>query len=275
MSEIKDSFFYNYYDFFSKIYVYAHLKCILLDKSVQKNELIFLWAQVICYFFFSGLIMFKILLIIIYFYFFQFISIIKNLLLACKKTKGHLNFISNIKNAYNYIKNTCHKIYYYNFYNYNIVLVQIIICITYLFYVITNILFLFSVQDEIEDIEKSDYYICCHYLCNEFSILIELFCVTFYSSIKLFQQFIIALIFFVFFNCLNLISYFIVYLIEESSGAIKYEKHKNVVNIIYNFIFMVLFIDAFIKIFRYNNEGKIFNYLIYYLFNRGKFSNIN
>ena len=256
MSDIKDSFFYNYYDYLKDIYVYPHLKTYLLDKQVQKREKAFLYIQLGVILIASILIILKIFLIIIYFYIIQFFSILKKLVIACKKTKCDIKFCSNLKNCLNYIYNTLYKIYYYNFYHYNNRYIDIIMCLTFICFIISNPTFLFFVIDEIEDNEKSDYLITFHYICNEFSLLIEILCVTFYSSTKLIQQIVISLFFFIFFNCLNFMIYYFSYLYEESKGTIVNKEHKKIANIIFNSIFFVFYIDALIKIFRYDNKSK-------------------
>ena len=267
MSEIKDSFFYNYYDYFKDIYVYTHLKTYLLDKQVQTYEKGFLITQLISIGLFSFIVIFKFLLIIIYFFFIQFISIIKKILIACKKTKGHINYLSNLKNGIYYIIHTLLKIYVYNFYFYNNRFIEILMCSSYICFIIINPIFLRYVKNEIEDCEKSIYFIFFHFLCNEISLLIEILCVTFYSSTKIFQQIVISLLFFVFFNCLNLMIYYFSYLYEESKGTIVNEEHKKIANIIFNTIFLVLYIDAILKTYFYNNKSKN----IITIFYRGKF----
>ena len=256
MSEIKDSFFYNYYDYFKDIYVYPHLKTLLLDKQVQSYEKFFLNFQIGVIALSSFLICLKILLIIIYFYLIQFFSILKKLVIACKKTKCDIKLCNNLNNCMKYIYNTSYKIYYYNFYHYNNRFIDIIMCFTFICFIFSNPIFLFVVKDEIEDSEKSVYFITFHYLCNEFSLLIEILCVTFYSSTKLNQQIFISILFFIFFNCLNLMVYYFSYLYEESKGAIVNEEHKKIVNIIFNSIFFVFYIDALIKIYLYDNKSK-------------------
>ena len=256
MSDIKDTFFYNYYDYLKDIYVYPHLKTYLLDKQVQNREKFFLILQFISIGITSIFIIFKIFLIIIYFYIIQFFSILKKLVIACKKTKCDIKFCSNLKNCLNYIYNTLYKIYYYNFYHYNNRIIDIIMCFTFICFIFSNPIFLFVVKDEIEDSEKSVYFINFHYLCNEFSLLIEILCVTFYSSTKLNQQIFISILFFIFFNCLNLMVYYFSYLYEESKGTIVNKEHKKIANIIFNSIFFVFYIDALIKIYLYDNKSK-------------------
>lgn len=267
MSEIKDSFIYNYYDYFKDIYVYAHLKTFLLDKQVQTYEKGFLLAQLICIVVSSIIVILKLLLIIIYFFIIQSISILKKILIACKKTKGHINCLSNLKNAVYYIIHTLLKIYVYNFYFYNNRFIEILMCSSYICFIIINPIFLKGVIDEIEENEKSIYLISLHYLCNEISLLIEILCVTFYSSTKILQQIVISLLFFAFFNCLNLMIYYFSYLYEESKGTIVNEEHKKIANIIFNTIFLVLYIDAILKTYFYNSKSKN----IITIFYRGKF----
>ena len=256
MSDIKDSFFYNYYDYLKDIYVYPHLKTYLLDKQVQNREKFFLILQFISIGITSIFIIFKIFLIIIYFYIIQFFSILKKLVIACKKTKCDIKLCNNFNNCMKYIYNTSYKIYYYNFYHYNNKFIDIIMCFSFICFIISNPIFLFFVKDEIEDSEKSDYLITFYYICNEFSILIEILCVTFYSSTKLIQQMVISVFFFIFFNCLNFMIYYFSYLYEESKGTIVNKEHKKIANIIFNSIFFVFYIDALIKIFRYDNKSK-------------------
>ena len=267
MSEIKDSFIYNYYDYFKDIYVYVHLKTYLLDKQVQTYEKRFLFIQLICIAITSIMVIFKFLLIIIYFFIIQSISIFKKILIACKKTKGHINILSNLKNGVYYVIHTLLKIYVYNFYFYNNRFIEILMCSSYICFIIINPIFLNNVKNDIEDCEKSIYFIFFHFLCNEISLLIEILCVTFYSSTKKFQQIVISLLFFVFFNCLNLMIYYFSYLYEESKGTIVNEEHKKIANIIFNTIFLVLYIDAILKTYFYNNKSKN----IITIFYRGKF----
>ena len=61
--------------------------------------------------------------------------------------------------------------------------------------------------------------------------------------------------------------YYFSYLYEESKGTIVNEEHKKIANIIFNTIFLVLYIDAILKTYFYNNKSKN----IITIFYRGKF----
>lgn len=71
MSEMNDSFFYNFYDYVKTVYVYSHLKTYLVDKQrqqIEENTLIALIASIVIFLILSFL---KLIIIFLYFYLFK------------------------------------------------------------------------------------------------------------------------------------------------------------------------------------------------------------
>ena len=62
MSEIKDSFIYNFYDYMKAIYIYSHVKTNLKDKQRQKIEDVTNIILIIFTLFFFILYLYKLLL---------------------------------------------------------------------------------------------------------------------------------------------------------------------------------------------------------------------
>ena len=117
MSETKDDFIYNYYDYVSPIFVYPHVKTFLIDSKRQEIEEVIDYCLLIISMGLFIIIGFKLLVIIIYFVIVPIPHIIKFLINLCR-FKCKLNICSSFQNAFYNLKKVGKRIFNFNFYLY-------------------------------------------------------------------------------------------------------------------------------------------------------------
>ena len=85
MSETKDDFIYNFYDYMKSIFIYSHVRTYLIDPKRQAIEYGFDIALFSIAVVFVLISLFKLLVIIIYFFCVQALpSFIKFIKMSCK-----------------------------------------------------------------------------------------------------------------------------------------------------------------------------------------------
>ena len=99
MSETKDKFIYNFYDYMKSIFIYSHVRTYLIDPKRQEIELVFDYVLLSIAVVFVLISLFKLLVIIIYFFCVQALpSFIKFIKMSCK-SNFKTNYQSSCKNA--------------------------------------------------------------------------------------------------------------------------------------------------------------------------------
>ena len=240
MSEVKDSFMYNFYDFMKTIFVYSHVKTYLLDKGRQDYEVNFdngLLAFAYIFLIISG---FKVLIIIFYFIFIQAFSAFINFVRTLCKTKFKINYCLSLINAFNYLAKVGKRIFTFNFYLYQNNIIGIIMILSYFFFLICSLGFYQFNLEEIENTEKSEDYMYYFYLHFESIVLIQILISSFYSCRNMKISIVCALSIFLLLNGILLIGYFITDRIESVDGIFEYDDPQKVMNIIFNSIFLLL-----------------------------------
>ncbi len=256
MSKINDNFIHNFYDLIEKVYVYNHMKTYLMDKQLQNEQYLYIISLVIVTCLINIIILLKVVLILIYFCVVHIVIHFFNFICSLFKTKFHINWKSKMANMCVYFSQIISRVYFYNFYKYNNMFISLFLICIYLIFIFSNCIFLILVWIYIEEENKNNSFILWHYLTFESTIIIEFSCSIIYSMRNLNYQFIFILFYIIFFNVILYITYLYQQLYINVEG---YKATKNpikIVNIIFNFIFLVLHLNAIINIKTQNRTSK-------------------
>lgn len=254
MSETQDEFIYNYYDYMSSIYVYSHVKTYLIDPNRQRWENysdIFLLG-------FSGFFFLaaaaKLIIIMIYFIFINALtSLIKSFGALCK-IKFKTNLFSWLKNAGKYLLKVCKRIFTFNFYLHQNFLVGILMIFSFLLYLCSSVIFYSMNLQYLTKTEKSRGYMRCFYLHFESILLIQLLYATFYASRNTTLSTLVALGIFILLNLILYLGYLIKEKIENVEGIFEHNEPQLIMNILFNIIFLLLYIKCLINVITFNNN---------------------
>jgi hypothetical protein len=237
----------------------------LIDPKRQSIEVKFDWllffAAIICLFI-SG---FKMAVIILYFFFTQalpaFIGFFKTLF----KTKFKISCGSSCVNAMNFLIKIGKRICTFNFYLYDNNFVGLIMILSYFFFIISSFYFNYLNINDIAEPEKSKEYMAVFYLHFESLLLVQLLCTSFYACQNIKIGISCGFGIFVLLNGILIIGYLITDRIENVDGKFELDDPQKVMNIIFNFIFLLL--DGYclyILVCKKKGKSKIINlYSIY------------
>ena len=262
MSEMTDSFLYNFYDYVKSIYIYSHVKTRLKDadrQSIERATNIFLIILTLIFMISS---IFKIFVIIFYFIFIQAFSGLINFIKSIFKTKFKINFCSSFQNSISYLAKVCKRIYTFNFFIFDNIFIGFIMIFSFFFFLFSSTVFYFQNYHLIEDIEKPRYYMFTFYFHFESIILVQLLCSSFYACRNMKLSTLLALGLFLIMNLMLYIGYHITNIIEEVDGSYEYEEPQSLMNIFFNSILLFLNGIGFYKIIIYNKNSKFI--IIYY-----------
>ena len=243
---------YNLYDLIKNVYVYSHMDYYLINKEKQKWECIFITLLGFFLILINLVVLFKILIIVIYFFIFKIIINFSNFIITLIKTKLKINWKSYFINMLLFVKNIFYKLYFYNFYKYDNMLLSIIFLIFYLIFIFSNLTFFKYEIKEIGNKEKSQLFIISHFMSFESYLIIEITCCILYSMRNLVYQFILIVFFNLFINLIIIIKYYI-YIISLYEPL---EELNIIYNIIFCFIFMLLYLTTIINIKNQNKKSK-------------------
>lgn len=243
---------YNLYDLIKNVYVYSHMDYYLINKEKQKWECIFITLLGFFLILINLVVLFKILIIVIYFFIFKIIINFSNFIITLIKTKLKINWKSYFINVLLFVKNIFYKLYFYNFYKYDNMLLSIIFLIFYLIFIFSNLIFFKYEIKEIGNKEKSQLFIISHFMSFESYLIIEITCCILYSMRNLVYQFILIVLFNLFINLIIIIKYYI-YIISLYEPL---EELNIIYNIIFCFIFMLLYLTTIINIKNQNKKSK-------------------
>ena len=240
MSETRDIFLYNFYDYMKSIFIYSHVRTYLIDPKRQEIELLFDILLLVIAAFFIFLSLFKFLVIIIYFFCVQalpaFITFIK---MSCK-SNFKTNYSSSCKNAMNYLKKVTKRICTFNFYLFENNIIGFFMVLSYFIFILSSFIFNLENVRDIHSSEKSEFYMVIFYLHFESILLIQILCSAFYgchnSKIAMSCGFGIFLLL----NGILFIGYFITERIEDVDGIFEFDDPQAVMNIIFNLILFLL-----------------------------------
>ena len=269
MSEMNDSFLYNFYDYVKSIYIYSHVKTNLKDPERQKIEQgsnIFLIILALAFLIVTA---FKVIVIIFYFIFIQALSALINFIISIFKTKFKISFCSNIKNALSYLGKVFKRIYTFNFYIFDNIIIGLIMIFSYFFFLIASGVFYLENHSLIEDIEKPKYYMVTFYCHFESVILIQLLCSSFYACRNMKISTFLSIGLFLIMNAMLIIGYFITKIIEDVDGCFEFDEPQSLMNIFFNSILLFLNSISLVNICVYEKNGKLYyiiNKKIYYIY---------
>ena len=256
MSETKDTFLYNYYDFISSIYIYSHVKTYLIDPSRQKFERRFDLILAIMSAIFSLSFCFKFIVIFIYFFLLQSIPALVKFILAIFRLKCDINFGSSCKNACSLLKKIGKRIFTFNFYLYENNLIGFVMIFIYLLFLFSATYFYIDNQFQSDQSEKSETYMVIFYLHFESVLFIQLLCSSFYSCQNMKISTISAIIHFVFLNLIIFLGYLIKENIENSEGIFLNKEPQLIMNSILNFFLLLLNGKSFFNAIFSNKKSK-------------------
>lgn len=251
MSEIKDDFAYNFYDFVKTIYIYSHVKTYLIDKDRQIVEQITNYILLILSIIFVTLSLFKILVILFYFIFIQALSAFIKFIISIFKTKFRISFCSSFKNAMSYLGKVFKRIYTFNFFLFHNKCIGFIMIFSYFLFLLTSCAFYSENLKLLSEIEKPGRYLVYFYFHFDSTILIQLLCSSFYACRDMKLSTLIAIGIFLIINGMLFLGYFIKEIIESSRGSFEFEEPQKVMNIIFNTIFLFI------------NGISLFNFILY------------
>ena len=240
MSETRDIFLYNYYDYMSSIYIYSHVKTYLIDPKRQEIENNFdkaLFAlSVICF----AAAMFKVFVILFYFICIHALTALYYFFKTLFSLKFDINYRSSCYNAFIYLKKVVKRIFTFNFYLYQNVIINIIMIFAYIIFLFGSLFFYFSNNEHIKDTEKSEKYMNHFYLHFESILLIELLISSFYACRNMNVAVINAIVIFYALNLILYLGYLIKEQIENYEGIFEHNEPQLIMNIIFNIIFLLL-----------------------------------
>ena len=256
MSDTQDLPIYNFYDYMKTIFIYSHVKTYLLDPTRQNYEYGFDLGLLIFSGVFIGIVGLKIAIILVYFLviqaftpFFQFIK------LLCK-SKFKIDYYSSLKNACNYLAKIIKRFFTFNFYLFHNNIISLLMAFNYLLFLISSFSFFIYNNNELEQSEKTETYMYYFYIHFESFLLTNLLYSSFYACRNMKIAVISALALFVLLNGLTVIGYFITERIEDVEGKFEHDYPQNVMNIIYNSVFLLLNGTCFINFVFYKPNGK-------------------
>ena len=256
MSETKDIFLYNFYDYISSIYIYSHVKTYLVDPSRQKVEKGFDLFLAIMSGLFSSAFCFKFLVILIYFFFIQSIPAICKFISACCRLKCNINCGSSCKNACSFLRKIGKRIFTFNFYLYENHVIGSIMILIYLLFLFSATYFYIDNQTQLMNPEKSQAYMIIFYLHFESVLFIQLLCSSFYACQNMNTATISAAIHFFFLNLILFLGYFIKETIEDQDGIFLHKEPQLIMNSVLNFFLLLLNGKSFFNAIFANKNSK-------------------
>jgi len=256
MSETKEGEKYNLYDFTKSIYIFSHIKTLLVDPEVQNLEkklLYFIrWLEFAIYIIAS----LKIIIIFGYFIIFQASFAFGNFIKLSYKSKCDISIKKFFIYFLLFFKRILKKIYTFNFYIIQNKAISLFLILFFLINIVLNYYFIEQNIAQIEYIEKDDYFINLYFSSFEFYLLMELICYMFYSIKNIVHALLFAFGYFIALNIIIIFTYFYVEKYEFLNGAFMLNEPQRILNIIIFSILMILKINCLYKIIYFNKESK-------------------
>ena len=266
MSEIKDSTLYNFYDFVKTIYIYSHVKTHLIDsdrQNIEKGTNILLLIMSYIFVIVFGI---KFFVILFYFIFLQAFSAFIKFIKSIIRTKCNLNFHTSFSNAMYYLGKVFKRIYTFNFYIFHNRYIGSIMINSYFFYLISSLFFYHQNIEHIEEIEKSKWYMFFFYCHFESIILIQLLCSSFYACPDTNISILLSIGLFISMNAMLFLAYLTTDIIENVDGSVEHNEPQNVMNIIFNSLFLSINVIALFKIIFHKNNCKLIFFYLFFIY---------
>ena len=256
MSETQDKLIYNFYDFLKTIFVYSHVKTYLIDPKRQNYELFFDGFLLGISIVFMASEFFKIFTIYVYFFFVRTICALINFIKVLKQSKFKIDFCQSFKNGIIHFAKDSKRFCTFNFYLFENNWIGFIMIFFYLLFLISSFIFFIMNFIEIKLPEKTEGYLVMFYIHFLSFVLIQLLCTSFYACRNTKIAIISAFVIFLFLFCLTIIGYKITETLEDVVGKFEIDYPQQVMNIIYNSIFLLLNGNCFYNFWTYKKEGK-------------------
>ena len=256
MSETQDKLIYNFYDFLKTIFVYSHVKTYLIDPKRQNYELFFDGFLLGISIVFMASEFFKIFTIYVYFFFVRTICALINFIKVLKQSKFKIDFCQSFKNGIIHFAKDSKRFCTFNFYLFENNWIGFIMIFFYLLFLISSFIFFIMNFIEIKLPEKTEGYLVMFYIHFLSFVLIQLLCTSFYACRNTKIAIISAFVIFLFIFCLTIIGYKITETLEDVVGKFEIDYPQQVMNIIYNSIFLLLNGNCFYNFWTYKKEGK-------------------
>ena len=259
MSETKDTFLYNYYDYMSSIFIYNHVKTFLIDPERQELEkigdLILLIFTAICFF----AVIFKLFIIVLYFFIFQTSLAFVKFIISLFRVKFKIDYGPSCKNFYYFMKKMAKRVITFNFYLYQNIFINILMIGSYLLFLFSSLIFYFQNYYYAEEEEKSESYMRTFYAHFESILLVQLLWCSFYAckdyndmNLSIFSGFGMWILL----NLILYLSYLIKEKIENVEGIFEHIEPQLVTNIVFNFIFSILYGKCAFNFWFFKRESK-------------------
>lgn len=256
MSETKDGFIYDLYDFQKSVYIFSHMKTNLVDSKVQVGEHAALYTQLVISSIIFFFILIKILIIVGYFICSQALTAFIRFVGNVFKTKFKINCRSSFMNSLMFFGRVCKKIYTFNFYIFYTKYISTFMILSFCFCIAAIYGFNIVNITYIEQPEKEDDFLWYFCFSFEFLLLIELICSTFYGHRNMNVSSLLAFGYFIVINVIIIIGFFYAQREEYLNGAYLLEEPQRILNIIVFFILFVLKANCLYKIIKFNKRSK-------------------
>jgi len=270
MSETKDDFIYNYYDYISPIFIYPHVKTYLIDSKRQEIERWIDYILLIISSVLAALIVFKLFVIVVYFLLIRSLPQVFKFLINLCRFKCKINIASSCKNALFNIQKVGKRISTFNFYLYENKLIGFIMVLSYLLFLVSSALFFGFNVKELNSSEKSVHYMKTFYIHFESMLSTHLLCTSFYASRNMTLDTITAVVLFILLNVVLYMGYLIKEKIENVEGIFENKEPQLIMNSLFNFIFAFINIKSLLNAIFYDKKSKIILYKYHDFFYRGK-----
>ena len=249
----------DYYDLIKNVYVFSHMKPFLKDINRELSEYAFIYCVLVIISVLTAAVLFKIVVIFIYFFLIQAIANLVSFCCSLAKAKCKINFCVNFKAGCIYIGKLFKKLYTYNFYAFDNTFAGTVFVISYFLYLIFSIMFVFSIMNQIENEEKTNWFYICHFLTFEFNLLVEIMCVSFYNLRNMKKQFFLSLGYFILLNFLIIVTLLFQRLLINVYGVFEKDEPRRVINLIFNLLFLVMYLTTILKLVKYDVNSKFRN----------------
>ena len=256
MSETKEGFFYDLYDFTKTVYIFAHMKTNLVDTAVQIGEktalsILLSITGIIAFF-----VLIKIIIIIGFFIFFQALVASLSFIKIIFISKCDIFWKSSLSNALSFSTKILKRIYTFNFYIFHNRYVCFYMILSFLTCLISNLIFCIINLDEIENPEKEIIFYVFYFLTFEINLLIELICCMFYSNKNICFSAILSFLYWLVINIIIIITFYFAQRYEYINGVLLEEEPQKFLNLTIFSILLILKLNALYQIIKNNNQSK-------------------
>lgn len=251
MVESDPLIFLDLYDITSNLYVFTHIKPIINDRDRESLEFFFCnWITIII----AILLVFtliKLLVILLYFFIVQSLMNLVRFIASIARTKCQLNLCFGLKNGLSFIGRICKRLYTYNYYSYDNIIIGTIFMIIYHGYIFSTGLFAYRVS-KYALFEKQIGFKVLHFVTFQFNIIIEVLCISFYTIRTLTKQFYVSVAMVLVLNVFIVLTVLFKNVLINEIGVFEKDEPRRIANIIFFFFMGILHLSTLIGLIRYD-----------------------